>query len=158
MKKNIVTIILATILCVSLSAQPRAIGGRLGYGIEASYQHTLGNNFVEADLGFVGFSGLGIAATYDFMIAQPNWTDKGDWGFYAGPGAALQFAFPTNAYSGAFSFGIGGQVGLEYVFENTPLQLSVDWRPMIGPAFSNNTTYFWYQGLYSFAIGCRYFF
>lgn len=59
------------------------------------------------------------------MIAQPDWTSQGEWGFYAGPGLALATG------KDLFYVGIAGQVGLEYTFE-FPLQISVDVRPYLG--------------------------
>ena len=102
---------------------PRAIGIRGGYGVELSYQHNLGSNFVEADLGLVG-SYINVAATYNWMIATPQFTDRGDWGVYAGPGASV-------GLGGGFHVAAAGMVGLEYQFW-FPLQLSVDIRPQLG--------------------------
>lgn len=118
MKKII--IIAAAILgfAIAATAQPRAIGARLGYGVDFSYQHSVGNNFIEADLGVESFKHLNVAATYNFMIAQFG---QG-FGFYAGPGVGLGFA-------DKFRVGIAGQVGLEYEFAAAPVQLSLDVRP-----------------------------
>lgn len=151
MKKIIIVLAMAFGLSIAAVAQPRAVGGRLGYGIEASYQHSLGDNFVEADLGLFTFRSLNAAATYNFMIAQPSWTPKGEWGFYAGPGAGLGVDF-----GGAFNIGIGGQVGLEYKFDNIPLQLSVDYRPMFGLYAANGAAGFYLPGIWNFGIGARY--
>ena len=90
MKKIILVAALVLGFAAAAAAQPRAVGLRGGYGVEATYQHTLGANFLEANLGLGGFNGLNVAATYNWMIAQPNWTDRGEWGVYAGPGAAVQ--------------------------------------------------------------------
>ena len=150
MKKIISIAVLAIALSAAAVAQPRAVGGRVGYGVEASYQHTLGQNFVEADLGLFGL-GLEVAATYNWMILQPQWTPKGEWGFYAGPGATVGCDF-----GGFFTAGVGGQVGLEYTFDNIPLQLSVDYRPMFGLWAGQGGAGFWFPGLYNFGIGARY--
>ena len=114
---------------------PRAIGGRFGWGAEVSYQHNLGNNFVEVDLGIPGWSALGIQATaiYDFVIAQPQWT-PGTWTWYAGPGLQAGVSFRKDYFSTVI--GIAGQVGLSYRFE-FPLELSVDIRPTIGAYFGS---------------------
>ena len=126
MKKFIIAAALVLGFAVAASAQPKALGLRLGYGAELSYQHNLGDyNFIEADLGLGDFAYLNLAGTYNFMIAKPQWTDSGEWGFYAGPGVALGVG------QGIFNLGIAGQVGLEYTFD-FPLQLSVDIRPQIG--------------------------
>ena len=118
MKKIIILAAAILGFAVAASAQPKALGLRLGYGADLSYQHTLGGaNFIEADLGLESFKSLNIAATYNFMIAQ-----FGDgFGFYAGPGIGLGFADKLRV-------GIAGQVGLEYNF-NAPVQLSLDVRP-----------------------------
>lgn len=126
MKKIILIAALVLGFAVAASAQPRALGARLGYGVDLSYQHDMnGADFIEADLGLGSFAFLNVAATYNFMIAQPEWTSQGEWGFYAGPGVAL------GAGSGLFNVGIAGQVGLEYTFD-FPLQLSIDVRPQLG--------------------------
>ena len=144
MKRIILIAALALGVAFAAAAQPRAIGVRLGYGGEISYQHTLGGaNFVEANLGSLGFVGLDISATYNFMIAQPNWTDRGEWGFYAGPGVALGLFHGT-------SIAIQGQVGIEYTFW-FPLQLAIDLKPQIGIEMWNGGVGFYQDGLLGFA-------
>ena len=122
MKKLFVILTLAAV-SFAANAQPRAVGLKLGYGAEVSYQHQIkGEDFLEATLGAYAFNTLDVACTYNVMIEQ--WTDKGEWGFYAGPGAALGFGQ-------AFHVAATGQVGLEYTFW-FPLQLSFDLRPELG--------------------------
>ena len=140
MKKIILIAALVLGFATAAVAQPRAIGIRGGYGAELSYQHSLGANFIQADLGLVGH-GVTATATYNWMLAQPDWTDRGEWGFYAGPGAAL------GVVGKSFCAAIAGQVGLEYTFW-FPLQLSVDLRPQIGFWAGNKTAGFY--GLESF--------
>ena len=135
MKKFFIAAALVLGFAVAASAQPRAIGLRLGWGAEASYQHTVYNeDFVEVDLGLCTFDGLNASAVYNFMIAQPAWTDRGDWGFYAGPGLAVGMGGVTTE-SAYFNLGVAGQVGLEYTFW-FPLQLSFDIRPVLGFGFN----------------------
>ena len=112
----------------------RALGLRGGYGVELSYQHSLGENFVEADLGLFGFGAINAVATYNWMLAQPQWTSRGDWGFYAGPGVAVGFDF--NSATAGVNVGAVGQIGLEYTFW-FPLQLSIDIRPQLGVHIGN---------------------
>lgn len=179
MKRFITAIALAVLCSAAASAQPRAIGGRVGAtGLEASYEHTLGSNFIETDLGMdFGFAGLGFKATgiYNFVFARPAWTDRGTWGLYAGPGISLGYVadmyrinwvnenLPGNPgnvrkfkYSDyGFMFSFTGQVGLEYTFW-FPLQLSVDIRPYIGlhvtdhNGMSNSRAEFYDYGLFGF--------
>lgn len=151
MKKIILVAAMVLGFTFAASAQPRAIGLRGGYGAELSYQHQMGSNFLEADLGLSGFNSLNIAATYNYMLSTPNWTDRGDWGFYAGPGAALGLGFGGDTSS--FNVAVAGQVGLEYTFW-FPLQVSVDLRPQIGIVASHGASF--YFGGWCPALSLRY--
>ena len=158
MKKSFLIAIIALVCGTMAYAQPRAIGGRLGYGIEASYEHGLGEkNMVSLEVGVPFFSGLEAAATYDwidpFNTAFP-WNEQGEWHWYMGVGAAVQAPF---AFNSAF-VGAAGRFGVEYDFW-FPLQLSIDWRPSLGVAFTSAGAGFGYD-LYGGAlgIGVRYLF
>ena len=151
MKKIILIAVLALGTAFAAAAQPKSIGIRWGFNTEISYQHNLGGaNFVEANLGTFGFNSFDISSTYNFMIAQPNWTDRGEWGFYAGPGLALGFNRSVN-------FAIQGQVGLEYTFW-FPLQLAVDLKPQFGFWAGHGSAGFFTEGLFGFgpALSVRY--
>ena len=134
MKKILLIAAMLLGFTVAAIAQPRAVGLKLGWGAEASYQHTVkGANFIEATLGLNDFSSLNASAIYNFMIAQPQWTDKGEWGFYAGPGASLGMCMlKDRSY---FHLSAAGMVGLEYTFW-FPLQLSFDLKPQLGFGFN----------------------
>lgn len=148
MKKILAIAAIALGFAVSAAAQPKAIGGRLGYGIEVSYEHCVGSpNFFEVDLG-IGLNelahdsfGFTANASYNFVFAQPDWT-RGTWEWYAGPGVALGYVGDVvnykhenveykHGWDTGFMLGISGQVGLSYTFW-FPLQLSLDIRPIIG--------------------------
>jgi hypothetical protein len=134
MKKILVIAALMLGFAVAAIAQPRAVGLKLGWGAEASYQHTVkGADFIEATFGLNDFSSLNVSAIYNFMIAQPQWTDKGEWGFYAGPGASVGTCMlKDRSY---FHLSAAGMVGLEYTFW-FPLQLSFDLKPQLGFGFN----------------------
>ena len=138
MKKIILVAAIVLGFAAAAAAQPRAIGVRLGNGGEVSYQHTLGGeNFLEVDgglgLGFDGTFNVGATGIYNFMIAQPQWTSQGTWGFYAGPGVGVGLGLGETNY---FTLAVAGMVGLEYTFD-FPLQLSLDVRPQIGFGFGH---------------------
>lgn len=123
MKKFISVIVAVLAFAAVASAQPRAIGARIGWGVDVSYEHTLGgSNFLEANLGITGFQFLDIHASYNFVFASPNWTASGEWNAYVGP--SLGFV----GYSGGVRFAAGAVIGLEYTF-HFPLMLSFDLRP-----------------------------
>ena len=133
MKKIILAAALVLGFAVAASAQPRAVGLRGGWGAELSYQHGFGADFLQADLGLNTFNSINGSVVYNFMIAQPAWTSRGEWGFYAGPGASVGLGLGEANY---FTLGAAGMVGLEYTFW-FPLQLSLDFRQHIGLGFGN---------------------
>ena len=152
MKKIILAAALVLGFAVAASAQPRALGVRLGNGGEISYQHQLDANFLEVDgglgLGFDGVFNVGATGIYNFMIAQPAWTDRGEWGFYAGPGARVGLGVGEHSY---FNLAAAGMIGLEYSFW-FPLQLSIDYRQVLGYSLGLDKLY----APYSFALSLRY--
>ena len=140
---------LLVMAAVTATAQPKAIGGRLGfYGLEASYEHTINRTqFIEADFGLdFGVTGSGkggarLTGTYNFIWACPDWTSMGTWAIYAGPGVTLGYVEDnvrytigneTAGFNGyGFMFALAAQVGIEYRFD-FPVQLALDLRPSFG--------------------------
>jgi len=180
--------ILATVGIASAVAQPRAIGGQLGNALEFSYEHTLGNNFVSVDAGFPGWfiEGVSFEAVSTYNWLNPFGVDfptvsQGDWNWYMGVGAGIgdriwnysSWTTYDKEWKNWFYVGAAGRFGVEYNFW-FPLQLSAEWRPIVGPCFYTDTrivntggskvvysdTYpeFYTKGLYmsSFLIGVRY--
>lgn len=146
MKKIFAVIVLSVAVAASAFAQPKAIGVRGGYtGAEATYQHYLGSpNFLEVNAGLDAFGHLGgkISALYNITFAQPNWTSRGDWAWYAGAGISTGVVYSNCKVKGenvevkrhnekGFMLAVPVQVGLSYTFW-FPLQLSLDLRPSIG--------------------------
>ena len=142
MRHSLLILIAAFASLFMASAQPKALGLRAGMDCQLSYEHSIkgsqhapeimtSGDFIEVDLGvefIYGYAvGMNAAAGYNFMIAQPKWTQKGQWGFYAGPAVKLGYLW-VGGY-----LAVGAQVGLEYNFD-IPLQLSLDIRPAVGVA------------------------
>jgi len=135
MKKIILSLIFTVSFVSALTAQAdsKAIGLRLGYGAELSYQQPLGNaNRLELDLG-LNYWGFGLSGVYQWVWNLSESSPGLKW--YAGVGAGLgSYHYSSNLNS--LGIGILGQIGIEYNF-NIPLQLSLDYRPgiYIIPAF-----------------------
>lgn len=145
MKKLLVVVAFLTVaLCAT--AQPRAIGARLGYDLEVSYQHGFGSsNMLDCSLGFGLGNWISATAVYDWI-----WNISGGWNWYAGPGAGVSLGLWDGG--GHFGINVGGQIGVEYNF-NIPLNLSLDYRPMINLlGFGNDH----WMNFYSVALGVRY--
>jgi len=127
---------------------------------------------LQADLDFVGFFGVQLTGTYNWIIPIQSWSGPGAWNLYAGVGAGAGYGwgwwygygYYGNSYGighgwgGNGFIGVAGIFGAEYNFK-FPLQVFADWRPLIGPRFhrGGGVDYF-YPGLYAsaFSIGARY--
>lgn len=152
--KKIIVLVISALVSAAAIAQPRAIGGRLGVGVDLSYQHYLGNDFAEIDFGYNMGTGFGLTGIYEFVIAQPDWTSKGTWDFYAGPGISVGTLFKPMP----LAVGVTGQAGLSYTFW-FPLQLSFDLRTSFGVGVTPDGAIFNVSGLlFGFVptLGIRY--
>ena len=103
MKKSILMIAILAVAGVATAvAQPRAIGANSGYGVDVSYQHSLGEaNMLDLSVNIPMFNGIGATCTYDwinpFNTAIP-WNEKGEWNWSLGVGAGAGiygFKYPT---------------------------------------------------------------
>ena len=151
----VVASIAMTMFANESNAQPRSIGARLGYNFDVSYQHTLTEtNFIEVDAGLLGYGyGFQASAQYNWLFDIP--ISKGDMNWYAGIGAGVGFGWDN--YNG-FSVGAVPQIGFEYIFDNIPLQLSLDYKPNIGIRFYSDGVMFNTPGFYDFGLSVRYVF
>ena len=106
------------------SSGPRTVGVRIAPGIyDFVYQYSFKDaQFLETGMGVVGES-INLCASYDFVILRPDWTKKGEWRMYIGPGLAL------GADNDQLNFGVIASVGLEYSFDKMPVAMSFDLRP-----------------------------
>lgn len=130
MKKIIVSFALLIGTIFTTNAQDisdNAIGIRFGSGDgvggEISYQKALGeNNRLEIDLGLANeFTDFKATGLYQWV-----WEIEEQFNWYAGAGGGIVSANGTGIYG-------AGVVGIEYNF-NSPILLSLDYRPEIGVA------------------------
>jgi len=126
MKKIFLALVAVFALSTTISAQ-NAIGirGAFGssHGAELSFQHGLGENRLELDLGWASHDEW---AYYNLSgIYQWTGTISGDFGWYAGIGANIGY---WANYDDALGLGVLLQAGLEYNF-SFPLQVTLDVRP-----------------------------
>ena len=182
MKKLLTTIVMLALTVGVTMAQPKAIGVRLGYNFEASYQHLFrSGGMLEVDAGVSPFiTSTGIMITEDGqqfvqhykygraeLILAYDWVMdiKSNFYWYIGVAAGVSWGygefFNTPHYDkhgklvefSRLGLPAGAQIGLEYDLK-IPLNLSVDWRPMINlfglrqGDFTSN--------LFNVALGVRY--
>lgn len=140
MKKIILSAIMLIGLAFSANAQTiskNALGLRLGdndgFGGEVSYQRQLGSkdNRLELDLGWRNskqVDAIKLVGLYQWL-----WNIDGGFNWYAGVGAGLgswSYDGPGNPDNDGGTFVLAaGDIGIEYDFEEAPIQLSLDFRP-----------------------------
>jgi hypothetical protein len=140
MKKIILSAFMLIGLAFSAQAQTiskNALGLRLGdndgFGGEISYQRALaGNdNRLEFDLGWRNskhIDAIKVVGLYQWV-----WNIEGGFNWYAGVGAGLgswSYDGPGDPDPDGGTFLLAaGDIGIEYDFEEAPIQLSLDFRP-----------------------------
>lgn len=127
------------------------IGGGEGFGTEISSQWGMGANRLEVDLGWhsdTGYDEFNVSGIYQWL---------GDLGsgfnWFAGVGARV--AMWSYDYAGAgsdFAAALAGQAGIEYNFEQIPIQLTLDIRPCFWLITPGDPTFKWGD----IALGIRY--
>lgn len=145
MKKIILSLVLIFAGLSVAEAQSNALGLRVGYGAELSYQRMLSQGTrLEADLGLDFGGGLNVAGVYQWVMDLSALAPGFNW--YAGAGVGL------GIWDSHFTAGALADLGIEYNF-NIPLQLSIDWRPGLYFNTGTSNVNFSWQG---FALGIRY--
>ena len=139
MKKIFLVASLIVGLAFSAQAQntsKNAFGLRLGdndgFGGELSYQRKLSdNNRLELDLGWRNSNNvdaLKLVGLYQWV-----WNIDGGFNWYAGVGAGVgswSYDGPGDPDPDGGSFILAaGDIGIEYNFQEAPIQLSLDFRP-----------------------------
>lgn len=146
MKKIILSAIMLTGLAFSAQAQDiskNALGLRLGdndgFGAEISYQRALSkNNRLELDLGWRNNNDVDafkITGLYQWV-----WNIDGGFNWYAGVGGGIGSWNDQNFDDNETFVFAAGDIGIEYGFDEVPIQLSLDFRPEIGAVnyYGNN--------------------
>jgi hypothetical protein len=182
MKKLSLLTIILIVTCTIAMAQPRAIGGRFGWSIGPSYQHQIGEkNMIQADVDFLfyGIDGVQGTVTFNWIIPLLS-VSAGSLNLYPGVGVGGGYEWwgryrgyyqpvGSEPYTrlGAGFLGVAGMIGVEWNFK-FPLQLSVEYRPLIGVELYRRHSFtdgryethtgFYMSGLWASAatIGVRY--
>lgn len=141
MKKTLTIVFaLVAMLCVgstSLQAQnsyTSSVGLRFGYPTSVTYKFSLTeNNYIE---GFAGYRRWSSAASYfnvaaGYQIHKDLSEDIQGLKWYYGVGASARFWNFDSSITDADSFGLAalGFLGLDYAFDDMPLNISIDWVP-----------------------------
>ena len=182
MKNLLTTIAIICVTVITVSAQSRSFGFRVGYNFELSLQHPLANSgMLEFDVGATPFifqkgvmyneDGTPVDLHYTYGRVQAilvyDWIMDilPSFYWYVGAAAGVSWGYgeffdsPHYDKNGKqvtyrkLGLPLGVQLGLEYEFK-APINIGIDWRPMInvfGLSQGDYTSY-----LYSFSLGVRY--
>ncbi len=135
MKKLFLAIVAVFVLSMTANAQNNLgirFGGGQGYNAELSWQHGLGGNRLEFDLGYHAGDNL---TAFD-LTGIYQWTGDfadlgfGTFGWFAGFGAHLGYWNYDVTNDSDIALALAGQAGLELKF-NIPIQLTLDIRPRV---------------------------
>lgn len=134
MRKSILFTFL--MLCLfSFNAQAQnyksAVGLRLGTPLSASYKLFINeSSAIEGYASFRSFSGYSwFSVNGAYQIHKPIAQVDG-LNYYFGGGAGVYFwSFDFGGNNATTTLGIQGYLGLDYTFEDLPINLTVDWVP-----------------------------
>lgn len=137
MKKLILLTVFACFGTLALTAQSydSSVGARFGSPLMASYKTFISEKAaLEGMVGFRSFSSynwINVAAAY--QIHNPIGQLDGLSWYYGFGGSVYFWSFDNNfgTDESSVSLGIQGYIGLDYAFEDFPLNLSIDWVPTI---------------------------
>ncbi|MBR1632000.1 MAG: hypothetical protein IJ680_09095 [Paludibacteraceae bacterium] len=173
-------------VALAATAEPRAIGLRIGADLEASYQHGFNDTYLQIDAGLNGYKGVGVVISYNWTADfATNWYVSygigagGGYDWYKSHEWRHKYDKPTSTPGVTKSvveydpgkagyFGVVGNFALEYQLPSFPLAFDVNYRPMIGflagdtqpEGYHDDKTKWGYllRGLWDVTLGVRYVF
>ena len=136
--KYLLAVLLGLFFMPILKAQHfnKAVGLRLGAPLSLSYktfltEKTAIEGFV-GTRGFAGFRWYNVGASYQIHTPLALGDADGLEFYYGGGASAYFFTFDTFFENeSSTSFGIQGNVGVQYTFSNVPITVTMDWMPTV---------------------------
>jgi len=115
----------------TLSAQDynTAIGGKLGYGLIASYKKFFTESSAVDIFGGIRWGGVAAGAYYEKHTPIES-IDRLQWYWGAG-GSFTTWDYGIPGFNSYYELGVSGVIGLDYSITDIPLNFSVDWAPTI---------------------------
>ena len=156
MRKIVLTIILAISIVALSSAQEykNGIGFRAGLSQGLTFKHFVSSKGAFEGLLATRWGGFEITGLYEvhntaFEVDHLKWYYGGGVHIGSYNGDKVSWGDPGTSYT---VIGIDGILGIEYSFNEAPINIGIDWKPSFN--FVNNTQ-FWPDGG---AISIRYVF
>ena len=118
-----------------------AVGLRFGAPLSVSYKMFISEataievyaSYRTNNVNFLGvkygWTSIGVNGAY---LIHKDFDNTEGLSWYYGGGASLFFWSYDSGYTGnngSISFGVSGYIGLDYKFENAPVNISLDWVP-----------------------------
>lgn len=113
------------------SSYKQAVGVKLPLGFSATYKKFINTtNNIEAEATYWN-KGFRAALLYEFNFY--SFPDIPNLSWFAGPGVHAGFwkSQYQKTYNSKADLGIDGIIGLDYKFDNLPINVSLDWQPAI---------------------------
>ncbi|HOI86709.1 MAG TPA: hypothetical protein PLV51_02490 [Lentimicrobium sp.] len=132
MKAKLLTVVALVLLTASVSnAQDykSAIGGKLGYGLIASYKTFLSETNAVDIFGGIRWGGI-VAGAYWEKHYPISGLDNLQW-YWGFGGSFTTWDYGYVGYDTYYEVGVSGVLRLDYSFDDIPLNLSIDWAPTI---------------------------
>ena len=158
MKKGIITAFVAMFMyAASVQAQDykSAVGAKLGYGLIGSYKTFLNESAALYIFGGIRWGGIAAGAYYlkhkpISSVERLTWY----WGF---GGSFTTWDYGIAGLDNYYEVGVSGVLGLDYSFDDIPLNLSVDWAPtfVLLDSWDSTGSYNRFRGGYG-ALTARY--
>jgi hypothetical protein len=116
-----------TVQTLSAQEYKSAIGAKLGYGLVGSYKTFLNEKAALDIFAGIGWGNSFLGGVY-YQHHMPIGSVPGlQW--FVGGGVSFWSFSSGVGFGGYYELGIAGDIGLDYAFENIPLNLSVDYAP-----------------------------
>lgn len=106
-----------------------AIGAKLGYGLIGSYKTFLNKKAAIDIFGGIRWGGLAAGAYYEIHSPVKS-VNKLNW-YFGGGASVTTWDYGYAGYNSYYELGVSGVIGLDYTFEDYPINASVDWAPTI---------------------------
>lgn len=129
--KVLSTLVMLFMLAAVSQAQDykSAIGGKVGYGLIASYKTFLNEKSAVDIFGGLRWGGLAAGAYY-LNHTPITSVDKLTW-YWGFGGSFTTWDYGVAGFDNYYELGLSGVLGLEYTFDELPLNVSLDWAPTI---------------------------
>ncbi len=118
-----------------------AVGGKLGYGLVGTYKTFLSEKSAVDIFGGITWGGGLAAGAYYEIHKDIESVENLQWYFGAG-GSFTTYTYGAFLAGSYYNVGVAGVIGLDYKFEDYPINASIDWAPTFVVADNYN-----YSGL-----------